>query len=193
MRFLTLGEFGVLVDNGAVRSRRSDTRPSARPRLGAVICPTRPAGARRGDTARRRRASGPGSRCAGGHRRRCAGVARRRRVDRRNPDPSEGSAGSSRLCAPWRGRRPAVARAEVHLTLAGLLHEQAVDVPGLLLNRAVPHYHSVILPVGASRGAPQLWAAARTPIWPPPASHADESRPPANCASGWLRSHCARH
>ena len=51
-----------------------------------------------------------------------------------------------------------VARAELHLTLAGLLHEQAGDRPDLL-NRAVPHYHSALQLV-LREEAPLLWASA---------------------------------
>lgn len=51
-----------------------------------------------------------------------------------------------------------VARAELHLALAGLLHEQAVDRPDLL-NRAVPHYHSTLQLV-LREEAPLLWASA---------------------------------
>ena len=54
------------------------------------------------------------------------------------------------------GLRPA--RAELHLNLAGLLHEQAGDRPDLL-NRAVPHYHSVLQLV-LREEAPLLWASA---------------------------------
>ncbi len=51
-----------------------------------------------------------------------------------------------------------VARAELHLTLAGLLHEQAGDRPDLLA-RAVPHYHSALQLV-LREEAPLLWASA---------------------------------
>lgn len=51
-----------------------------------------------------------------------------------------------------------LARAELHLALAGLLHEQAGDRPDLL-NRAVPHYHSTLQLV-LREEAPLLWAAA---------------------------------
>ncbi len=50
------------------------------------------------------------------------------------------------------------ARAELHLALAGLLHEQAGDRPDLL-NRAVPHYHSALQLV-LREEAPLLWASA---------------------------------
>ena len=55
-----------------------------------------------------------------------------------------------------------VARAEVHLTLAGVLHEQAVDRPDLL-NRAVPHYHSALQLV-LREEAPLLWASAHADL-----------------------------
>lgn len=55
-----------------------------------------------------------------------------------------------------------VARAEMHLNLAGLLHEQAVEVPGLL-NRAVPHYHSALQLV-LREEAPLLWASAHADL-----------------------------
>ena len=51
-----------------------------------------------------------------------------------------------------------IARAELHLALAGLLHEQAVDRPELL-NNAVPHYHSALQLVWREE-APLLWASA---------------------------------
>ena len=51
-----------------------------------------------------------------------------------------------------------IARAELHLTLAGLLHEQAQDRPDLLA-RAVPHYHSALQLV-LREEAPLLWASA---------------------------------
>lgn len=51
-----------------------------------------------------------------------------------------------------------VARAEMHLGLAGLLHEQAESRPELLV-RAVPHYHSALQLV-LREEAPLLWAAA---------------------------------
>ena len=55
-----------------------------------------------------------------------------------------------------------LARAEMHLTLAGLLHEQAITVPGLI-NRAVPHYHSALQLV-LREEAPLLWAAAHADL-----------------------------
>ncbi|MEU6701304.1 hypothetical protein [Pseudonocardia sp. NPDC046786] len=51
-----------------------------------------------------------------------------------------------------------VGRAEVHLELAGALHEQADDRPDLL-NAAVPHYHSALQLV-RREDAPLTWAAS---------------------------------
>ncbi|GAA1392196.1 hypothetical protein GCM10009613_36330 [Pseudonocardia kongjuensis] len=51
-----------------------------------------------------------------------------------------------------------VGRAEVHLELAGALHEQADDRPDLL-NRAVPHYHAALQLVRREDAA-LTWAAA---------------------------------
>lgn len=50
------------------------------------------------------------------------------------------------------------ARAEIHLCLAGLLHEQAVVQPELLA-QVVPHYHSVLQLVQCA-DAPLVWAGA---------------------------------
>ncbi len=52
----------------------------------------------------------------------------------------------------------AVARAELHLCLAGILHEQAEDNPVMLV-RAVPHYHSALQLI-KREDAPLLWAGA---------------------------------
>lgn len=55
-----------------------------------------------------------------------------------------------------------VARAELYLALAGLLHEQAQDGPELLAS-AVPHYHSALQLV-LREEAPLLWAAAHADL-----------------------------
>ncbi len=51
-----------------------------------------------------------------------------------------------------------VARAELHLTVAALIHERAQDNPGLL-TQAIPHYHSALQLVLRAE-APLLWASA---------------------------------
>jgi hypothetical protein len=55
-----------------------------------------------------------------------------------------------------------IGRAELHLSLAGALHELAAEQPHLL-SRAVPHYHSVLQLV-TSQEAPELWAAAHADL-----------------------------
>jgi tetratricopeptide (TPR) repeat protein len=52
----------------------------------------------------------------------------------------------------------AVARAEIHLCLAGVLHEDAATRPELLAT-AIPHYHSALQLIKRA-DAPLLWAAA---------------------------------
>lgn len=49
-------------------------------------------------------------------------------------------------------------RAEMHLTLAGILHEQAAEHPEMMV-AAVPHYHSALQLVLRDE-APLLWASA---------------------------------
>jgi tetratricopeptide (TPR) repeat protein len=51
-----------------------------------------------------------------------------------------------------------VARAEIHMCLAGVLHEQAEPRPELLAT-AIPHYHSTLQLIKRA-DAPLLWAAA---------------------------------
>ncbi len=53
-----------------------------------------------------------------------------------------------------------VERAELHLTAAGLLHEQAQDNPGLMM-QAIPHYHAALQLVQRD-DAPLLWASAHS-------------------------------
>ena len=78
-------------------------------------------------------------------------------------DPGEGVARFEQGLRALEGAEDLrVARAEMHLSLAGLLHEQAVEIPGLL-NRAVPHYHSTLQLV-LREEAPLLWAAAHADL-----------------------------
>ncbi|GAB3001331.1 hypothetical protein [Mycobacterium bourgelatii] len=51
-----------------------------------------------------------------------------------------------------------VARAELHLAIAGLIHERAQDNPAWL-SKAIPHYHSALQLV-LREEAPLLWASA---------------------------------
>ncbi|MDY6995873.1 MAG: hypothetical protein SW019_04715 [Actinomycetota bacterium] len=55
-----------------------------------------------------------------------------------------------------------VARAELHLTAAGLIHEQASQRPELMPG-AVPHYHSALQLI-RREDAPQLWASAHADL-----------------------------
>ncbi len=103
--------------------------------------------------------AGPGRRAGRGCVRtaaRCAARRRRRRSSRRQPTRSARFEAALRALDDAEGLR--LARAELHLALAGLLHEQAVDRPDLL-NRAVPHYHSALQLV-LREEAPLLWASA---------------------------------
>lgn len=53
-----------------------------------------------------------------------------------------------------------IARAEIHLCLATVLHEQAQSNPGLL-TKAIPHYHSALQLI-VRTDAPLVWAAAHS-------------------------------
>lgn len=53
-----------------------------------------------------------------------------------------------------------IERAELHLTAAGLLHEQGGDNPSLVM-QAIPHYHSALQLV-RREDAPLLWASAHS-------------------------------
>ncbi len=55
-----------------------------------------------------------------------------------------------------------VARAELHLSAAGLVHEQAAQRPELLPG-AVPHYHSALQLIRRD-DAPQVWASAHADL-----------------------------
>ena len=55
-----------------------------------------------------------------------------------------------------------VSRAELHLTAAGLLHEQAADRPELL-PACVPHYHAVLQLI-RREDAPLMWASAHADL-----------------------------
>jgi len=55
-----------------------------------------------------------------------------------------------------------IGRAEVHLSLAGALHELAAQQPHQLV-RAIPHYHAALQLV-TMQEAPELWAAAHADL-----------------------------
>ncbi|MCF6387928.1 hypothetical protein L2K20_13185 [Mycobacterium sp. MBM] len=56
----------------------------------------------------------------------------------------------------------AVERAELHLSIAGVLHEQSQQNPGLIA-QAVPHYHAALQLV-RREDAPLLWASAHADL-----------------------------
>ncbi len=163
-----LGEFGALVDVVLFAIGRSDTPPevgSATGEVAAVVLSTQAS-----------KALGEGDPAAA--------LALLDRAAEIAPDgcgplrgvllgaagsvvaPADPGEGVTRLEEGLRALEDAedlrLARAEMHLTLAGLLHEQAVEIPGLI-NRAVPHYHSTLQLV-LREEAPALWAAAHADL-----------------------------
>ncbi len=163
-----LGEFGVLVDVVLFALGRSDTPPdlgTATAEVAAVVLSTQASKALdEGDAAGAVELLDRAADCAGEASAPLRGVllgAAGSIVAQ--SDPGEGISRFEQALRALEGADDLrVARAEVHLSLAGLLHEQAVDVPGLL-NRAVPHYHSVLQLV-LREEAPQLWAAAHADL-----------------------------
>lgn len=163
-----LGEFGVLVDVVLFALGRSDTAPelgSATEELAALVLSAQASKALdAGDPAtalalldQAADAVPAGAEPLRGVLLGAAGSVAAQR------DPGEGVARFEQGLRALDGAdalRPA--RAEMHLTLAGLLHEQAVEVPGLI-NRAVPHYHSTLQLV-LREEAPLLWAAAHADL-----------------------------
>jgi tetratricopeptide (TPR) repeat protein len=159
-----LGEFGVLVDLVLFTIGRRDTPPEAEGltgELAAVILSAR-AGHElaQGDSAaavalleRGAEAAAAVSRCLQGTLVGAAGSICR---DIDDPTAQQLLERALSLLDGADGLR--VARAELHLTLAGLIHERALDNPGLL-NQAIPHYHATLQLV-LREEAPLLWAAA---------------------------------
>ncbi|MDA2895183.1 hypothetical protein PDG61_30010 [Mycolicibacterium sp. BiH015] len=76
--------------------------------------------------------------------------------DRNDPSAEERFDAALTLLKDADGLR--IGRAELHLNLAGLLHEGAGDHPDML-NKSVPHYHSALQLILRDE-APLLWAAA---------------------------------
>lgn len=77
-------------------------------------------------------------------------------VDVGEPSAAQRLEGALRLLDGADGLR--IGRAELHLTLAGLLHEQAQENPGVMA-QAIPHYHAALQLVLRDE-APLLWASA---------------------------------
>ncbi|MFM9032757.1 MAG: hypothetical protein ACKOQ4_00430 [Mycobacterium sp.] len=163
-----LGEFGVLVDVVLFALGRTDTPPemgSATGELAAMVLSAQASKALDdGDTAgavalldRAAEAAGEGCGPLRGVLLGAAGSLAGQE------NTADGVARLERALGALEGAEDLrVARAELHLTLAGLLHQQAVDRPDLL-NRAVPHYHSALQLVLRSE-APLLWAAAHADL-----------------------------
>ena len=163
-----LGEFGVLVDVVLFAVGRSDTPPelgSATGELAAVVLSTQASKALdEGDAAGAVAMLDRAAECAGEASAPLRGVL----LGAAGSIAAHAGAGDgvTRFEQALRALEAAedlrVSRAEVHLTLAGVFHEQAVDRPDLL-NRAVPHYHSALQLV-LREEAPLLWASAHADL-----------------------------
>ena len=156
-----LGEFGVLVDVVLYAIGRSDTAPElgeATGELAAIVLSTRASTALQdGDPAGAIAALDRAAEEAAASSEPLRGV-----LLGASASVAEGPDAVSRFERALKSLEGAdglrIARAELHLTLAGLLHEQAEDRPDLLA-RAVPHYHSALQLVMREE-APLLWASA---------------------------------
>ncbi|WP_099039811.1 hypothetical protein [Mycobacterium neglectum] len=159
----SLGEFGTLVDLVLFVLGRSDTPPEpgdtdgelAAVALSAQASQALDDGDPSGAVALLERAAA----AAGPHSGRLQGVlvgaAASICRDLGEPDATQRLEQALRLLDGADGLR--IGRAELHLNLAGLLHEQAEDRPDLLA-QAIPHYHSALQLVLRDE-APLLWAA----------------------------------
>ncbi|MCQ4362367.1 hypothetical protein [Mycobacterium gordonae] len=159
-----LGEFGVLVDLVLFTLGRRDTAPDAdgvSGELAAVVLSAQASQAlAEGNPLKARalleRAAEAGasvSRCLEGTMVAAAGSICR---DLDDPSTQQLLERALRLLDGAEGLR--IARAELHLTIAGMIHERAQDNPGLLA-QAIPHYHSTLQLV-LRKEAPLLWASA---------------------------------
>ncbi|SBS77846.1 TPR repeat-containing protein [uncultured Mycobacterium sp.] len=158
-----LDEFGPLVDLVLFVLGRSDTPPevgSADGELAAVALSAQASQVLdEGDSAgavvlleRAATAAGQDSRRLQGV---LVGAAAAIRRELGDPSAAERLEQALRLLDGADGLR--IGRAELHLNLAGLLHERAEDHPELLA-QAIPHYHSALQLVLRDE-APLLWAA----------------------------------
>ncbi len=163
-----LGDFGVLVDVVLFAVGRSDTPPligSATGELAAIVLSTQASKAiDDGDPASAvallDQAADAAPEGCGPLRGVLLGAAGSLVAQ---ADPGEGVARFEQGLQALEGAEDLrIARSEMHLNVAGLLHEQAIDIPGLL-NRAVPHYHSALQLV-LREEAPLLWAAAHADL-----------------------------
>ncbi|MHA7653846.1 hypothetical protein ACX9NE_18080 [Mycobacterium sp. ML4] len=159
-----LGEFGVLVDLVLFTIGRRETPPETVDVTGELAAVALSAQASHalaeGDSAtalalleRAAEAAAPVSRCLEATMVGAAGSVCR---DIDDPSAQQRLERALRLLDGAEGLR--IARAELHLTIAGLFHERAQDNPGLLA-QAIPHYHSALQLV-LREEAPLLWASA---------------------------------
>lgn len=159
-----LGEFGVLVDLVLFTVGRRDTPPDADGVTGELAALALSAQAShalaegnplkaRSLLERAAEAAATVSRCLEGTMIAAAGSICR---DLHDPAAQQHLERALRLLDGAEGLR--MARAELHLTIAGMIHERAQDNPGLLA-QAIPHYHSTLQLV-LREEAPLLWASA---------------------------------
>lgn len=159
-----LGEFGVLVDLVLFTVGRRDTPPDADGVTGELAALALSAQAShalaegnplkaRALLERAAEAAATVSRCLEGSMIAAAGSICR---DLHDPAAQQHLERALRLLDGAEGLR--IARAELHLTVAGMIHERAQDNPGLLA-QAIPHYHSTLQLV-LREEAPLLWASA---------------------------------
>jgi tetratricopeptide (TPR) repeat protein len=159
-----LGEFGVLVDLVLFTIGRRDAPPAAAGTTGELAATALSAQAShalaQGDSSaalalleRAAEAAAPVSRCLEGTMVGAAGSICR---DIDDPSAQQRLERALRLLDGAEGLR--IIRAELHLTVAGIIHERAQDNPGLLA-QAIPHYHSTLQLV-LREEAPLLWASA---------------------------------
>lgn len=161
-----LGEFGVLVDLVLFTVGRRDTPPDADGVTGELAALALSAQAShalaegnplkaRALLERAAEAAATVSRCLEGSMIAAAGSICR---DLHDPAAQQHLERALRLLDGAEGLR--IARAELHLTIAGMIHERAQDNPGLLA-QAIPHYHSTLQLV-LREEAPLLWASAHS-------------------------------
>lgn len=159
-----LGEFGVLVDLVLFTVGRRDTPPDADGVTGELAALALSAQAShalaegnplkaRALLERAAEAAATVSRCLEGSMIAAAGSIC---LDLHDPAAQQHLERALRLLDGAEGLR--IARAELHLTVAGMIHERAQDNPGLLA-QAIPHYHSTLQLV-LREEAPLLWASA---------------------------------
>ncbi|KAA0081920.1 hypothetical protein CIW52_19695 [Mycolicibacterium sp. P9-64] len=158
-----LGEFGVLVDLVLFTIGRSDTPPDAGAADGELAAVALSAQASHalgeGDSAGAiellERAAATASPDSGVLHGVLLGAAASISRELGDPAAAQRLEQALRLLNGANGLR--IGRAELHLNLAGLLHEQAGDHPEMLA-QAIPHYHSALQLV-LREEAPLLWAA----------------------------------